>query len=131
MQLARVTFHECLQDSQELATDDEHMVSRISFTLEVNGHTYTGLYCTVKQVVGASFESDVPLEVGPPLGTRYRGPFNHQAFAAAAEDYYRESFGSRGSAIRIAGGANIRMRNNRSIRQAVVEFPVSGPDISW
>jgi len=32
---AKVIFHQCIQDSQEYGSDDEHMVSRIFFILEI------------------------------------------------------------------------------------------------
>ena len=32
---ARVTFYKCIQDSQDYGSDDEHMVSRIFFFLEI------------------------------------------------------------------------------------------------
>ena len=128
----RVTFQKCLQDSQELGSTDEHMVSRLFFNLEVNGRAFTGFHCNVKQIVGAQYESDSPLEIGLPAGTSYRGPFNYEAFRAEAERYYREAFGSQGQAIRIAPGArNIRMWNNVSVREKVVEFEASGPDAAW
>ena len=128
----RVTFLGCLQDSQELGSSNEHMVSRLFFNIEVNGREYTGFHCNVKQIVGATFEGEAPLEVGPPAGARYRGPFNHEAFRAEAEAYFRELVGSQGQAIRVGPGATlIHMRNNRFNRTKAVEFPVSGPDCAW
>jgi len=35
MSKAKVIFHQCIQDSQEYGSDDEHMVSRIFFILEI------------------------------------------------------------------------------------------------
>ena len=32
-----VTFHKLIQDSQEFGSDDEHMVSRAFFKIEVEG----------------------------------------------------------------------------------------------
>jgi hypothetical protein len=108
------------------------MVSRLFFNLEVNGRTFTGFHCNVKQIVGAKYESGSPLEIGFPDSPSYRGPFNYEAFRAEAERYYREAFGSQGQAIRIAPGArNIRMRNNVSVQEKVVEFEASGPDAAW
>jgi len=119
---ARVTFHQLIQDSQEYGSDDEHMVSRVFFSLQVDGGSYPILHVDVKQTVGAEFEN-APLEVGPPHG--YNGPFNHEEFRNAVEEYYRGLVGSQGSAIRIKGGAGpIRMYNNRFASESVVEFPV-------
>jgi len=108
------------------------MFSRLFFDLEVNGLTFTGCYCNVKQIVGAQYESDNPLEISSPAGTSYRGPFNYEAFRMEAERYYREAFGFQGHAIHIAPGArNIRMWNNISVREKIVEFEASGPDAAW
>ena len=131
MPTARVVFNKCIQDSQDYGSDDEHMVSRIFFTIELGGRRYDGLHVDVKQTVGSSYENG-PIEVGSPKGAGYNGPFNHEAFRAAVEKYYRGLVGSTGTAIHIGGGAkNIRMRNNTFQRQEIVEFDVSGPDVSW
>lgn len=131
MPKARVTFHKCVQDSQDYGSDDEHMISRIFFSLEVGGKRYDGLYLDVKQTVGSSYETG-SLEVSPPRGTAYSGPFNHDALRAAAERYYRSLVGSTGSGIHISGGAqNIRMRNNLFVKEGIVDFDVSGPNVSW
>jgi hypothetical protein len=128
----RLTFLECLQNSQELGSTDEHMVSRLFFSFEVNGHEYTGFYCDIKQMVGAQFESESPLEVGAPTGGRYPGPFPYEAFRAEAESYYRGLVGSQGRAIRIGPGAKgIGMINNRLVFRKVVEIPVSGTEAGW
>lgn len=101
------------------------------FSLEVGGRRYDGLYADVKQTVGSGYE-DGPIEVSPPKGASYKGPFNYEAFRASVEKYYRSLVGSKATAIRISGGArNIRMRNNVFRRQEVVEFPVSGADVLW
>lgn len=131
MTKARVTFNKCIQDSQDYGSDEEHMVSRVFFTLELGDRRYDGLYVDVKQTVGSSYE-DGPIEVSSPKGTSYRGPFNYDAFAAAVEKYYRTLVGSTARGIRIGSGArNIRMRNNTFQRQEVVEFEVTGTDVSW
>jgi len=126
MSTAKVTFKKIIQDSQEYGSDDESMVSRIFFDLEMEGQIHVDLRVDIKQTVGSDFET-APLEIGPPQG--YDGPFNYDAFRAEAEEYYRESFGSRGTAIHIEGGSNIRMMNNTVIRKKVAEFEVeSGPN---
>ena len=131
MTKARVIFDKCIQDSQDYGSDDEHMVSRVFFTLEVGGRRYEGLHVDVKQTVGSSYE-DGPIEVSSPKGASYKGPFNYEAFHAAVEKYYRTLVGSKATGIRISGGArNIRMRNNTFQRQEVAEFEVSGTDVSW
>jgi hypothetical protein len=58
-----VTFEKAIQDSQELGSTDEHMISRLFFKVRVDEQEFTGLHCRVKQMVGAQYESDSPLEV--------------------------------------------------------------------
>ena len=87
MPTARVVFDKGIQYSQDYGSDDEHMVSRIFFSIEVGGRRYDGLHVDVKQTVGSSYENG-PIEVSSPKGS-YKGPFNHEAFRAAAENYYR------------------------------------------
>lgn len=110
MQKAKVTFHKCIQDSQEYGSNDEYMVSRIFFDIEIGEQTHPNLYVDIKQTVGGSFET-FSLEVSTPYG--YKGPLNYNAFRDAAENDYRSFVGSHGSGIHIGGGAsNIRMYNN-------------------
>lgn len=126
----KVTFHECVQDSQDYGSDDQHMVSRVFFSMEVGGKRYAGLYADLKQAVGSDFETG-HIEVSPPRGAKYRGPFNHDAFSKGAENYFRSLVGSKGRGIRIEGGGNIRMRNNRYSMPMTVEFEVAGADVAW
>ena len=121
MAKAKLTFHRCIQDSQDYGSDDEHMVSRVFFTLDVAGRQHPDLHADIKQAVGSSFETG-PIEVGSPQG--YDGPINYEEFRNSVEQYYRELVGSQGSGIRISGGSNIRMRNNTFIRQKSVEIEV-------
>ncbi len=121
MAKGRAIFRQLLQDSQDLGSDDEHMVSRVFFDFEFEGTVHRDLHADIKQPVGSSYES-APLEVSRP--TNYRGPFNYAAFRDATEAYYRSLVGSQGGGIRAGGGSNIRMRNNRFTRESVVEFDV-------
>ena len=126
---ARVTFKRLVQDSQEYGSNDEHMVSRTFFDLNVNNVEYQNLSVDIKQMVGSDFETS-PLEISKPTG--YEGPFNHQAFRDAVEKYYRSLVGSSGSGIRIAGGAsNIRMQNNTFVKEMLVEFNISKAGSAW
>ncbi len=125
----RITFQVSIQDSRNLGSDDEHMVSRVLFSLEVGGQSRGHFHCDVKQNVGTDFAS-AQLEVSPPRGGSYRGPFNHEAFQEEVEEYYRESFGSGGTVIQV-GAKNVRMRNNRSVRLKTVEFDAWGSEAAW
>jgi len=115
----RITFHQLIQDSQDYGNDDEHMISRVFFSLEVDGKGAGDFTADLKQVVGSNIETG-EIEVGAPSG--YDGPFNHQGFSEAARKYFRSLIGSQGSGIHIAGGTNIRMRNNRFVRDAQFTF---------
>ncbi len=128
MAKAKVIFQKLIQDSQDYGSDDQHMVSRAFFSVDVEGNVTQEAYVDIQQTVDTDFES-TPLEVSKPVG--YSGPFNYQAFRQAAEAYYRSLVGGKGSGIRITGGGNIRMRNNTFIQQAVVEFEVSKESPAW
>ena len=55
-----MTFQRCVQDSQEFGSDDEHMVSRVFFGLEIGGNAYHDLHVDIKQTVGSEFEGGPP-----------------------------------------------------------------------
>lgn len=125
MPVVRVTFKEILQDSQDLGSDNEHMVSRLFFDIDVDGERHEGLHADIKQPVGSDFET-AALEVGRPAG--YDGPLDYSKFREAAEECFRRQVGSRGSGIRVQDGAsNIRMRNNRFGFRYVAEFEAHEP----
>ncbi len=124
----KVTFTKCIQDSQDYGSTDEHMVSRLFFDLEIGGKRYPDLHVDIKQAVGGDFEN-TPLEVGAPQC--YNGPLSYNAFREAAEAYYRGCVGSQGRGIRIAGGSNIRMRNNIFGISRTVEFETDTDTSGW
>ena len=135
MAKVKINFHECIQDSQEYGSNDEHMVSRIFFSIEVNGELDKETYhADLKQTVGGKFEEN-PIEVGLPcdsLGKPYSGPINYEAFRKGAEDYYRKLVGSTGGGIHIGEGAsNIRMYNNRFTMEHSIEFEAEDTRPAW
>lgn len=125
---ATVTFSQLVQDSQDYGSDDEHMVSRVFFSIQVGDKTTPDLYADIKQTVGSSFDTG-PLEVSRPHG--YTGPFNYEAFQSAVEKYFRSVVGGSGSGISIQGARNIRMRNNRFQKSATATFPVETDNKAW
>lgn len=125
MAKAKVIFHKLIQDSQDYGSDDQHMASRAFFTVDIEGNVSEEAYVDIKQSVGSDFET-TPLEVSKLVG--YNGPFNYQAFRQAAESYYRSLVGGQGSGIHIAGGSNIRMRNNTFNTREMAEFEVSSKE---
>jgi len=140
MAKVKVIFHECIQDSQEYGSDDEHMVSRVFFSIEAskveNNETrverYDNLYADLKQVVGGKFE-ETPIEVSSPyLSSRepYSGPINYGEFRKAAESYFRNLVGSTGYGIHLGGG-NVRMYNNHFTQEHSVEFEAADTRSAW
>ena len=125
---AIIRFSKCIQDSQDYGSDDEHMVSRVFFSVEAAGVTYPDLSCDVKQTVGEPFES-APLEVSRPQG--YDGSLDYTPFREAVEAYYRSLVGSKGSGIRISGGGNIRMRHNTFVIPQEARVTYSEDSLAW
>jgi len=124
MSKAKIIFYKCVQDSQDYGSDDEHMVSRVFFNLEIGEETFEGLSANIKQAVGSDYDTG-QIEASQPFG--YEGEFNHHAFRYCAEKFYRSCVGSEGTGIRIGKGAqNIRMRNNVHIKEMICEFEIGG-----
>ena len=141
MAKVKITFHECIQDSQEYGSDDEHMVSRVFFSIEVSKaenqetrvETYDNVYANLKQTVGGKFE-ETPIEVSSPYhssGELYSGPMNYGEFRKAAENYFRNLVGSQGTGIHIEGGGSARMYNNRFRQEYSVEFEAADTRSAW
>jgi hypothetical protein len=95
------------------------MVSRVFFDLRVGGDLHTDLSADVKQPVSAGDEH-VPLEVSLP--NSLSGSVDFADFRKLVEQYYRESFGSTGSAFRIGPGTKVRMMHNVVNRRSVAEL---------
>jgi hypothetical protein len=106
MPTARIDFTHALIDSQELGGDDQHMTSRVYFTMTLNGEAYEGLHVEVKQTVGSNEEDAI--EVGPPVG--YGGPFNHKPFRTNVQRYYLQLVGSQGRGVRVTA-KHVRLRD--------------------
>jgi hypothetical protein len=120
-----VTFHKGIQDSEEIGSDNEHMVARLFFSYVVDGHELHGLSVEIKQTIGSDYETG-PIEVGSPRGIPSEVPFNYLAFRDAAERYYRGFVGSQAWGIRLSPAARkVTMQGNTFIKTLVVEFDVS------
>lgn len=118
----KLVFTKLIQDSQDLGSDDEHMVSRVFFSIELGEEVHRGLYANVKQTVGTNYET-APLEVSFPQG--YKGPLSYSVFRQQVESYYRDAFGSSGRVVHFGPGAgSIRMRNNIVQATKVVDIEV-------
>ena len=128
MAQVRVILEQCIQDSQEYGSDDEYMISRVFFTIEVGGERFVG-DVDIKQTVGSDYETG-PIEIGHPRG--YTGPFDQGAFRQEVEKYFRGCVGSGASGIRLGPGArNIRMRNNTFVRRLAFDFEADASGRSW
>jgi|TARA_R110000851_G_scaffold155597_1_gene298112 hypothetical protein len=117
----KIIFKKLIQDSQQLGSNDQHMVSRVFFDIE-SEKVKLNSYADVKQSVGSDFES-TQLEVSRPHN--YEGPFDYFKFQQLVETYYRNLIGSTGTGINISGGGNIRMSDNIFVQTAVYEIEVN------
>lgn len=128
MARVRVTLEKCIQDSQEYGSNDEHMVSRVFFSIEADGRRSTG-HVDIKQTVGSDYESG-PIEVGAPAG--YAGPFKQEVFRREVTAYFRHCVGSDASGIRLGPGVkNVRMHNNTLVRQHTFAFEADAGGRAW
>ena len=110
--MAKVTvrFSRIIQDSQDFGSDDEHMVSRLFFSVS-DGEKIFFAHADLKQLVGSSFETPGSIEVSAPAD--YSGPtLDHTAFAAAAAKCYKDQVGKEGRVIHISGSPQLRMYGN-------------------
>lgn len=117
-----IRFKKLLQDRQELAVDDEYMISTVYFDVVVGDRVWPDQKVNIKQSAGAGFEADPgTLEV---LGdASYDGPGNYQGFRECVEAYYRSLIGSTGHGIRVGPGATgITMRNNTFVQMVECSY---------
>lgn len=132
MPIMRVHVAGCLQNSHELGSTDEHMVSRFFLKLEVDGKPVGEAHVDVKQVVGSKYRDNEPLEVGPPTG--YRGPFNDRAFRQHISDIYRRRVVgpvSGGAIVSSTGEGTIIMRDNRFGLNETFDIEIGPQPAGW
>lgn len=115
----KVAFKKLIQDSEDCGSDDEQMVSRVFFSLDVDGNRIGDFVADLKQVVGSDIETG-DIEVGSPHG--YHGPFDHKGFSEAASKYFRSLTGSQGTGIHMAKGESRRIHDKRFARDAEYNF---------
>ncbi len=128
MPLVRVNVKKCVQDSQEYGSTDEHMVSRVFFSIDVDGVSKGEYYSDIKQVVGSAYSSS-NMEVSRPH--EYRGPYDHNFFSDEVAGYYCKLVSSSGAMISLGGATNVRMRNNTFVIPYHFQFEAEGPAASW
>ena len=126
---AQVTFYKCVQDSQEFGSDSEHAVSRVFFTVTVNGKTLE-YFCNIIQDFGSSFSYETdPLQVSNPFSKSDH--INYEQFRSSVEAYYRSCVGASGSGIKIVGASNIRMINNTFGKVQSISIETSENSPAW
>jgi hypothetical protein len=116
-----VKFHKMIQDSQEFGSNDEHMVSRVFFTLMVDGKSVGECSANVKQTVGSEIFNNAEIEVSSP--NEYNGPFNHLGFSEVVQQYLNRLIGIQGRGIQIRGKVpRVRMQKNTFAYEAEYTF---------
>lgn len=126
---AQITFYKCVQDSQEFGSDNEHAVSRVFFTVTVNGKALE-YFCNIIQDYGSSFSYETdPLQVSNPFSKDTR--INYEQFRSSAESYYRTCVGSNANGIRIVGATNVRMQHNTFGNLQTVSIETSENSPAW
>ncbi len=119
MSKALLIFTSILQDSQELGSSSEHMVSRVLFDLRIGSDLHTDLHADVKQTIGTEYGHS-PLEISMPQSLV--GSISYEEFRELVEQYYRESFGPSGSALSFRPGSQVRMMDNVVSRRSAQEI---------
>ena len=128
MPLVSINVKKCIQDSQEYGSTDEHMVSRVFYSIDVDGVSKGDDYSDIKQIVGSAYSSD-NMEVSRPH--EYRGPYDHHIFSDELAGYFSRLVNSSGSMISLGGATNVRMRNNTFIIPYRFQFEADRPAASW
>jgi hypothetical protein len=129
--MAKVTgqFNMCIQISQEIGTESEHMLSKILFTLSIDGKSLGSFSVDVKQTVGGNYENDAIEVMGLPK--ELNGKINYQAFRDAVERYYRNIVGANAHCFHVGKGASISMTNNVINSNMPFEFSVDTSTVAW
>ena len=127
--IAQITFYKCIQDSQEFGSDNEHVVSRVFFTVTVNGKTFD-YHCDIRQDYGSSFSYETdPLQVSNPFSKNDH--IKYEQFRSSVEAYYRSCVGASGSGIKIVSASNIRMTNNTFGKVHSISIETSENSPAW
>jgi len=124
-----VTFDGCVVNTQERGSDDEHMVSRLHFRLQVEDNPPIELGADITQA-GSSYDKS-PLQVGWPTdhaGVKYKGPFNYEAWREHAEDYYRVALSK---TVRLGSGATMKMKNCEVKMSKIVKIQADDSVQAW
>jgi hypothetical protein len=124
MPLLSINFKKCVQDSQEYGSTDEHMVSRVFFSIDVDGVPKGDYFSDIKQIVGSAYSSG-NMEVSRPHD--YRGPYDHEQFSNEVAGYFCKFVNSSGAMISLGNATNVRMMNNTFTFPYQFQFEAEGP----
>lgn len=116
----KVNFASCLYDSRDFGSDDQHIVSRVFFSIWCEGLRYSGLHADIRHRVDGDLDTD-PLEITLPHG--YDGPISPEGFRRAVGVYYRTLVGGGGVGIH-TGNGTLRMRDHTFLLPRSFEFPL-------
>lgn len=115
-------------DAQEYGSNDEFMISRVIFDLEIDTRWFRNLSVDLKQVVGSQFDESA-IEVSSP--SEYKGPFNQAAFQDIVRRYFLNIIGGGGHGIRFNNVQNLRMQGNLFSVPHSESFEIEGPSGGW
>jgi hypothetical protein len=125
----KVHFYKCIQDSHDLGTTVEQMVSRVFFHLEVDGKIYD-LWSNIRQAAGGDYKED-PIEVDHPEGAKTPISLNYMAFRDAGERYYRKIVGQSNAVFSFGNSTNVRMYDNTINMPYSEEFEINESSPAW
>ncbi|SFC75683.1 hypothetical protein [Spirosoma endophyticum] len=131
IQKAIIRFSKCIQDSQELGSNADRMVSRVFFSLQIGSLVHDDLWANIHQAAGDEHEND-RVKIDRPDG--YQGLMNFEAYYDAAERYYRKCVEL---GFEMAGfvpgtlGLRVRQYNNTHEQEYQVGFDVDENRRKW
>lgn len=117
---AQIIFLAVVQDIDDYNManpSEDQIVSRVGFSLELDGSKHDQLFVEVAQPMGTDYKTE-PLTFGPLPHEVRGGPWNHEAFTELVEGYYRSAL------KKTAEVASARMRNNMIIHVEIYEFDI-------
>jgi|WetSurMetagenome_2_1015567.scaffolds.fasta_scaffold59509_4 hypothetical protein len=109
MQKVKIKYKRCIQNMQELGSDDDYMFSKIFLSLVYPDSKTENIEVEIKQTAGSDFEKD-SIEIILPKDKIII--LNYEQFRDSVENYYRKIIGNKGRGIRIENSSNIKMYNN-------------------
>lgn len=128
MSQVRIDVQKCIQGSQEYGSTDDHMVSRVFFSVHVDGVPKCQDFCDIKQIVGSSYSSG-NMEVSRPH--QYRGPYDHRIFSDEMAGYYSKLVDSSGPIISLGSAQKVRMMHNTFAVLYEFTFEAEEAGASW